>query len=193
MKIYKDGDLTAYFNEFFSEIQQVEQEEEYKTALKLVVEFGEYIDQMARSNPHMLHHVYEWNMVGVREGRLFDLRITPTNMGSTITYEFLKSVMPNDNGVVFADKAQVMEDGNPVSFETDTPVPLYDGTMFRVGRFTFVPGGQDVGGSFALMFRTFFTNRQNIRISDRNIPISSLTKSGGRRDGKAFYDRLINK
>lgn len=193
MKVSKSGDLVGYFNNFFREVESSQREMEYKTAWKLVTEFGEFVDMRARSSPNKLHHVYEWNMVGNRNARLFEMNITPTSNGCIISYEFLKSIVPNDNGYIFEDKAWVMESGKQVSFETEKPVPLYDGEMFRVGPFTFIPGGPDVGGSFAETYRTYFMNRQNVLTMrhGQKISISSLTSTGGTKDGRSFYDRVI--
>jgi hypothetical protein len=192
MRVSKKGDLLGYFDNFFKGIQDTEHAAEFKTAAKLVFEFGEYVDMLARSSPNRLHHVYEWEMVGRREGRLFELQIIPKGDGCIITYQFLKSNTPNANGQIFIDKAQVMEAGHPVTFETDQPVPLDDGESFRVGPFTFIPGGPDVAGSFGEIFRTYFLNANNlIRLSNNEIPITALTKSDGTRDGRKFYDRVI--
>jgi hypothetical protein len=37
-------------------------------------EFYSYLDQLARVNPGMLHHVYEWGRVGDPQGRLYELK-----------------------------------------------------------------------------------------------------------------------
>ena len=194
MPISKNGDLLAYFDGYFKGVEDTEIESEYKTAFKLVQEFGEYVDMRARSSPNLLHHVYEWNLVGHRDARLFELQIIPTSAGARITYSFLKSTTLNDNGYLFADKAQVMESGHIVSFETDKPVPLYEATEFRVGPFTFVAGGEDVEGSFGETFRTYFMNRQNIIVNTpREIHTSArMTYSNGIRDGRKLYDSLVN-
>jgi len=194
MPVSKKGDLLGYFDEFFRGVQETEQQAEYKTAARIVYEFGQYVDMTARSSPNRLHHVYEWNRVGHQDARLFELNITPTGGGVVITYELKKSVTLNDNGQLFADKAEVMESGHVVSFETDKPVPLFDGEEFRVGPFTFVPGGRDTTGAFEETFRTYFMNRGNLIVQRGNqqLPISSLTKSGGRNDGRKFYDRIIH-
>jgi hypothetical protein len=192
MKVSRKGDLLGYFDAFFKGVEDTEHVAEFKTAAKIVFEFGEYVDMLARSSPNRLHHVYEWNLTGHREARLFDVQIIPKGDGCIITYQFLKSNTPNENGVIFEDKAQIMESGKTVSFETDQPVPLDDGESFRVGPFTFIPGGPDVAGSFGETFRTYFMNAQNlIRFNNKEIPIASLTKSDGYRDGRKFYDRVI--
>jgi hypothetical protein len=33
--------------------------------------FGQYIDKMAQMDPQTLHHVYEWERVGMRAARLY--------------------------------------------------------------------------------------------------------------------------
>ena len=38
-------------------------------------DFGQYMDSLARTKPKSLHHVYEWNKVGNKTARLFELNI----------------------------------------------------------------------------------------------------------------------
>jgi hypothetical protein len=182
--------LDNYFNGFFEAIRDGEKEAEFKTAVQMILEFGQYIDMLASANPHRFHHVYEWNQVGNQAGRLFELSAVPTAGGTMITYEFLPSTTPNDNGQVFVDKASVMESGQSVTFTTDKPVPIDDQT-FRVGSFTFVPGGNDTNGAFREQFMIYFANRTNlITGSSKTMKPSSLTKAGGYKDGMRIYDRI---
>ena len=56
------------------------------------IDFGNYIDSQARTKPKTLHHVYEWNKVGNKSGRLFKLKsYGDVGLSFKITYEFLES------------------------------------------------------------------------------------------------------
>jgi hypothetical protein len=191
MKLSKSGDLLGYFNGFFRGIQQSEREQEMKSAFILVEEFNLYVDALARANPHKFHHVYEWNSVGDSGARLFSLRVLPAGNSALIQYEFLPSVTPNDNGHVFTNKAEMMESGDMVTFETDKNVPIGD-EEFRTGSFTFKPGGVHTTGSFGRTFAEFFIARRNIMINTRGgtVKPSQFSDSGGYRDGRGFYDRI---
>lgn len=182
--------LDDYFDGFFDAIEQGESKAEYSRAIKMIAEFGVYVDMLASANPHRLHHVYEWGQVGTESGRLFDLTAVPSGTGVVITYNFKQSTVPNENGVVFANKASVMESGETVSFETNRPVPIGDG-KFRVGRFTFVPGGMDTNGAFMETFMLYFSTRaQEFSDASYTMPRSNSTRAAGTRDGKIIYDRI---
>lgn len=95
--------------------------------------FLPYINSMARANKKSLHHVYEWNKVGVTNARLFDLVIPPTSRGKanfSMRLEFRPSrslvplteaqATPGPSGAVverkhvFYNKAMIMEYGEKV-------------------------------------------------------------------------------
>lgn len=184
--------LDDYFDGFFATIKSEEPMAEFKAAAQIALEFGQYIDMLAAANPHRFHHVYEWGQVGEEEGRLFELSILPTPQGTTITYEFRKSIVPNANGVVFADKAQVMESGQTVTTTPTKPVPINDGESFRVGTFTFVPGGGETSGAFRETFMLYFSTRTNLLVnSNKTIKPQALTYAGGKRDGMKVYDSIV--
>lgn len=187
-------DLGDYFDGFFAAVKREEPLAEFKTAAQLIVEFGQYVDMLSAANPQRLHHVYEWGQVGSQEGRLFELSATPTAQGVIITYEFRDSMVPNDSGVVFAKKAEVMESGESVTTTPTRPVPMDGGESFRVGSFTFVPGGPETSGAFRETFMLYFANRANlIRATNQTLRPSSVTRSGGYADGKRVYDSIIGK
>jgi hypothetical protein len=178
-----DLQLNRYFNGFFKGVQAMLPEKAQTTALQLIAEFNAYMDALARSNPSMYHHVYEWNMVGEPAGRLFQLRVFPKPNGAIITYELLQSVIPNNNGVVFANKATIMESGADVTFTTEKPVPIADDT-FRVGEFTFIPGGPDTNDAFRQAFIGYFASRPMPRNKDITISASGNSESAGYRDAR---------
>ena len=92
------------------------------------------VDNYARLNPKKMHHVYEWGKIGDKNARLFVLERASVLDGTLlITTNFLKSKMPVpinpallnpgktgrvvSKSSIFANKAEVMEAGNPVSFQ----------------------------------------------------------------------------
>lgn len=84
-------------------------------------DFGEYIDALARSKPRSLHHVYEWNSVGTKTSRLFELKVLSTSgLSFKIGYSFKpsKSLVPSSGNSnrrhVFVNKAQIIEEGKPL-------------------------------------------------------------------------------
>jgi hypothetical protein len=183
-------DLEQYFDGFLDYFEHSDFSQEMKYAWQLIAQFGEFVHAYARSNPHILHHVYEWGMVGIPEGRLFELSAVPYGSGVAITYEFLESHVPNENGVVFSQKAEVMESGQQVSFETDKPVPI--GDSFRVGQFTFIPGGTSTNGAFRELFVNYFITKTQIVVGGggRMHP-TQMTRVGGESDARRIYDSLI--
>lgn len=171
-----DKQISRYFKGFFNGVKAALPEKATVVAYKLVTEFNLYMDAMARSNHARFHHVYEWNMVGEEAGRLFSLQVSPMPNGAVISYSLLPSVMPNENGVVFVNKAIVMESGEQVSFTTDKPVPIGD-DQFRVGEFTFIPGGMDTNGAFRETFITYFMTVPQIQMQQKNITINQSGNS----------------
>lgn len=92
--------------------------------------FNYYVDEYAPGHKDEIGHMYEWNMVGEAEARLWRVLIKPPNQGtSVVTYDFLQShtevpVGPEVSGVandtrqgghVFYNKAEVIEKGITVS------------------------------------------------------------------------------
>jgi hypothetical protein len=75
-----------------------------------------FIDSNARSNPQTLHHVYEWYRTGSPDARLFDIRYTVSNVGLSFYSSFRQSTtIKNGSSVPFYNKAQIMENGIPVT------------------------------------------------------------------------------
>ena len=137
---------------------------------QLEQDFGLYIDSQARVNPKSLHHVYEWNKVGIPGSRLFKLNVSNSSglsfkIGSTFLPS--KSSVPNNFGkkrYVFANKASIMEAGMPLVirpraaerlvFETSTGVVyMPKGASVTVTR----PGGGKATGRFQIAYAQFFT------------------------------------
>jgi hypothetical protein len=152
------------------------------------LDFGNYIDALARSKPKSLHHIYEWKKAGNKTSRLFKLnKTTQTGLSFGINYEFLpsKSMVPSSSrrrSHMFANKASVMEKGKPLIIRPKSAERL----VFEIdGETVFMPKGASVtvrrpGGSaatnqFTLAHSRFFSG---------NLVNSSIKKSG--------FQRLFN-
>lgn len=78
----------------------------------------EFVDSVARVNPEILHHVYEWGATGSPEARLFDIDYTVTGAGISMNSTFRQSMsIKNGSNVPFYDKARIMEYGIPVTIK----------------------------------------------------------------------------
>ncbi len=136
------------------------------------LDFGNYIDALARSKPKSLHHVYEWKKTGNKSARLFKLNKTgQVGLSFGVNYEFLpsKSMVPASTGKrrhMFVNKASVMEQGNPLVirprnadrlvFEIDgETVFMPKGASVTVKR----PGGSGARNQFTLAHSRFFSGR----------------------------------
>jgi hypothetical protein len=160
------------------------------------LDFGNYIDALARSKPKSLHHVYEWKKTGNKSARLFKLNKTgQVGLSFGINYEFLpsKSMVPASTGKrrhMFVNKASVMEQGNPLVirprnadrlvFEIDgETVFMPKGASVTVKR----PGGSGARNQFTLAHSRFFSGRlvnDSIKKSGfQRLFNSSMTKALG--------------
>jgi len=125
---------------------------------------NKYIDAKARSNPESFHHIYEWEMTGQPNGRLFDFSISYTKNLIKFTGKLLPSRTPSPNsGDVFRDKATIMEDSVTITIEPkDANVLVFENdgeTIFTSASVTIEnPGGAEVGGSFENAIQDFFNN-----------------------------------
>ena len=148
-------------------------------------DFGNYIDALARSKPKSLHHVYEWKKVGNKTARLFKLnKISEDGLSFRLNYEFLpsRSMVPGASGKrrhMFANKASVMEAGNPLVIRPKNAERL----VFEIdGETVFMPKGKSVtvrrpGGpgstnQFSLAHSRFFSS---------NLVNASIKNSGFQR------------
>lgn len=123
---------------------------------------GLYIDAQARGNPESFHHVYEWQAVGNKNARLFEIKPSASKRIITFSGKFLKSKTPSsESGHVFNDKAFVMENGIEIVVEprfSDTLAFEVDGEMVFTTNSVFIenPGGPEVEGSFGRAVDNFF-------------------------------------
>ena len=146
------------------------------------LDFGNYIDALARSKPKSLHHVYEWKKTGNKTARLFKLNKTEQiGLSFGIDYNFLpsKSMVPASNGRrshVFVNKASIMEKGNPLVIRPknaerlvfqidDETVFMPKGASVTVKR----PGGSAARNQFTLAHSRFFSG---------NLVNDSIKRSG---------------
>ena len=146
------------------------------------LDFGNYIDALARSKPKSLHHVYEWKKSGNKTARLFKLNKTEqVGLSFGVNYEFLpsKSMVPASSGRrrhVFANKASIMEQGKPLVIRPKNAERL----VFQIDEETiFMPKGASVtvkrpGGSAA---RNQFTLAHS-RFFSGNLVNDSIKRSG---------------
>lgn len=184
------GKLANYFEGFTTGVNEANSYTPYEIAMYQINAFGEFVDAIARANPHRLHHVYEWDQCGDSGSRLFELSASPAMSRVVVTYEFLPSVSPNRNGQVFWDKAQVMESGMSVISDPSTAVLLRDGN-WRVGPFMISnPGGDDTTNAFRETFVQYFSTR--IIVGPKSIKASSMTQSGGYNDARRIYGSIIS-
>lgn len=122
----------------------------------------EYIDSMARVNPQMLHHIYEWNQTGSPDARLFDIDYTVSNLGLSFKGALKQSTTVKEGSTVpFYDKARIMEYGVPVTIRPrkaqvlafeDNGETVFTRSAVRVEN----PGGDAVQGGFQRAFDSFF-------------------------------------
>jgi hypothetical protein len=124
-------------------------EEVAKAAFTITGErFMNAVDRHAALNPKAMHHVYEWNNLGNPSARLFFIKKTGTYNGNLIiTSEFKKSripvpvnpelLIPGKSGKyvnrknIFANKAQVMESGQQITYEAQRMLAFYGRTGLK--------------------------------------------------------------
>ena len=148
--------------------------EKFKTIVftQIMKDFGNYVDTLARIRPKSFHHVYEWGRVGDMSSRLFTLESKDQEgTAFSVAYKFKASVslVPNSDGKrrhVFINKAQVMENGNPLIISPRSAERLvFDANGHKVfmpkGKSVFVknPGGQSVKNQFQMAYRKFFSGQ----------------------------------
>lgn len=124
--------------------------------------FYEYLDNLARMHPGMLHHVYEWGEVGNPSARLFELSKSMSGKGVEISADFLQSTSVSQKSTEpFYDKAMIMELGETIIISEVNARALFfevDGQeIFVKGPIVIEnPGGEGVRGSFVESFNEFY-------------------------------------
>lgn len=158
-----------------------------------------YIDANARTNPQMLHHVYEWHKTGSPDARLFDITYTVGSAGLSFYSTFRQSTsIKNGSNVPFYNKAKIIEEGIPVtirpvrsqvlSFE-DNGEQVFTRGPVEVDN----PGGTQAQGGFQntlnIFFSRYFTQAflksSGIKEYLKNPVIYKKNIAKGRTSGKA--------
>lgn len=138
--------------------------------------FSNYVDAIARIDNYRYHHIYEFGKTGDKSSRLF----RGTVKDGTILYDLLPASRPNKNGIMFQQKAFIMEAGTPIVIEPVNSSILsfeIDGeTIFSKKSFIQNPGGPYVANAFKNLFDQFFNS---------NLPDQALKEMG-------FYDEIEN-
>ena len=125
---------------------------------------NKYIDARARSNPAVLHHVYEWDRVGNESARLFEINSSVSKNVINFTGKFLPSkTISSESSEPFTDKANVMENAIAITIEprnSDVLAFEADGEMVFTRNSIYIehPGGDEVAGSFGEVIDDFFTS-----------------------------------
>jgi hypothetical protein len=158
-----------------------------------------FIDSNARSNPQMLHHIYEWYRTGSPDARLFDINYTVGSAGLSFYSNFKQSQsLKSGSKVPFYNKANIMEKGIPVtirpkkaqvlSFEDNGEQVFTKGPVEVLN-----PGGTQVQGGLEktlnLFFNKYFTQAflktSGIRDYLKNPVVYKKNLPKGRSSGKS--------
>jgi len=129
--------------------------------------FKDFVDQNARVDEQMYHHIYEWYQSGSPDARLFDVEYVESNGGLTFNGVLSQSkTLQNGSTTPFYNKAEIMENGIPVTIKPVKATVL----SFNVGNEqVFTPNAvniQNPGGThqlhafehiFNLFFKEHFT------------------------------------
>ncbi len=156
------GSVVDYSQGFIDSAKENSKKVSQGVAEMSVDAFYEYLDNLARSHPGMLHHVYEWGQTGDPFGRLAELKTIVSSRTVTVSAEFLESqTSSGDSNQPFYDKARIMEEGISVVINTVQAKALFfevDGEeFFRVGPIYIAnPGGSQTRGSFVKAFDEFY-------------------------------------
>lgn len=157
------NNIVEYSNGFIKETEAREQYLANKLGNMSIDAFYEYLDGLARTNPGMLHHVYEWGQVGNPEARLVELKKQMSGKNSVnIISEFIQSnSIPHGGSEPFYEKAQIMEDGIEVTIYPIKAKALFfewNGEEFFTAGPVVVanPGGEATRGSFLSAFEEFY-------------------------------------
>ena len=159
----------------------------------------DFIDSSARVNPEVLHHVYEWNMIGSPSARLYDLSYTVSGLGLSIRSSFRQSTsIKSGSRVPFYNKASIIENGVPVVIKPTKAKALrfeQDGTEVFVKSEVVVenPGGTAAEKGFEktldIFFNRYFTQAflktSGIGKYLSNPEVYKKNLAAGRKGGKA--------
>ena len=122
----------------------------------------QFIDSMAKVDPELLQHVYEWDQVGSPSARLYDLSYTVSVGGLSFNSTFRQSSsIKQGSKEPFYDKARIMESGLPVTIRPRLAKVLVfeeNGETVYTSNPVIVnnPGGEKARGGFERTMKTFF-------------------------------------
>ena len=146
--------------------------------------FMQATDRFSATNQKRMHHLYEWNRIGNPSARLFVLnKVSMLNGSISIQANFLQSktpvpinpelLLPGRTGKIvtkrniFRDKAKVMEEGRPVSYETRSMLAfmgtsglsfIRPGTLVNIRN----PGGTYVKGALASFMSAWYAKNSQV-------------------------------
>jgi hypothetical protein len=170
-KFFKDmSNILGYSEGFLEGIQKGKKEFLESIAKEGIEIFKEFVDQQARVDPDMYHHIYEWYREGSPDSRLFDIEYAVNNGGLTFFGQFTQSSSVSaGSSTPFYDKARIMEYGIPVTIKPKKAKVLSfnvgEDSVFTKNPITIdKPGGPLVTGSFNRIFDIFFKDhfRQSV-------------------------------
>lgn len=154
--------LVKYSDGFITETKAKESTIARNLANTSIEAFYDYLDGLARTNPGMLHHIYEWGEVGNPSARLVELTKTMAQSSAEIDSEFISSSsIPDGSNEPFYEKAEIMEEGIPITIQANEAKAMFfeiDGEeFFRTGPIVIEnPGGAATRGSFVEAFEEFY-------------------------------------
>lgn len=155
--------IVSYSDGFIKETKAKESTITSRLAGTSIEAFYDYLDGLARTNPGMLHHIYEWGAVGDPGARLVELKKElSSSRGATITADFISSSsIPEGGSEPFYNKAEIMEEGITVTIQAVEAQAMFfqiDGQeFFRTGPIVVEnPGGEATRGSFIANFEEFY-------------------------------------
>jgi hypothetical protein len=154
--------IVEYSEGFLEGIQSGKQVFLNEIAKDAIEIFKDLVDQNARVDEQMYHHIYEWYQTGSPDARLFDIQYTTLGGGLTFNGVLSQSkTVQQGSYVPFYNKAEIMESGTPMVIRPVKAKVL----AFEVdGEYIFTPnevlvehpGGTRVMGAFEYIFDLFF-------------------------------------
>ena len=146
---------------FLDGIQMGKQQLMHSIGVQSIELLKSYIDSNAKTNPAILHHVYEWNQTGSPDARLYDIKYSISNLGLSFMSSFSQSNTVQDgSNTPFYNKAKIMEEGIPVKIRPKRAQSLRfidDGEeVFTKSEVTIRNPGGNVEGKFEQVFDNFF-------------------------------------
>jgi hypothetical protein len=153
--------IMNYSAGFLEGVQMGKQQLMHSIGLQTIEVLKSFIDSNARTNPSILHHVYEWGQVGSPDARLYDIDYSVSNLGLSFRSSFRQSDSIQDgSNTPFYNKAKIMEEGIPVKIRPKQAQALrfiQDGEeVFTKSEVTVQNPGGNVQGRFEQVFDNFF-------------------------------------